>query len=259
MGPTLYNPLDGAGLQTFRLIASWTQVLSPTALVSLSYDLGVLGFGSSKGSLTGAPNNQTGFLNNPYRQVNLGGSPAREQVPYQRIRQAAALALHGYLPVSSPTVPYLAFRPSYRFYWDDWSVLGHSVELRTFLPVGPVEFRVTGRYYTQSQASFWSDVAGLPSYPDNQGKPCTGCVSSSSKGRGFYTNDPKLSTFDAFFFELRLAINLRGLRPFARLPLNRWLSAGLVELSYGHYINDRYAHTAYGDAEVAGLSLSFPL
>jgi hypothetical protein len=259
MGPTLFNPLDGAGLQTFRVIATYSQVLTRTLLGELSYDLGVLGFGSAKGTLSGEPNNHTGYLNNPYRMVNLGGAPAREQVPFQRIRQSASITAHWFLPTGSRTVPYVAFRPSYRFYWDDWSVYSSAVELRTHLPVGPVELRATGRYYTQTQASFWNEVNGLPLYNDNQGKPCDHCISSSARGRGFYTNDPKLGAFDSFFFELRLMLRLSAFRIYPQVPLARWLASGLIELSYGHYFNDRYAHTAYGDAEVAGLTFSFPL
>jgi hypothetical protein len=153
-------------------------------------------------------------------------------------------------------VPYVAFRPSYRFYWDDWSVLSHTPELRTFLPIGPVEFRLTGRFYTQRAASFWSSGAdGVPVYSGNMGKPCTGCFKTPPPGASlFLTADPKLSAFDTFYVELRLLWQLRAIR-----RLSAWLSEGLVELSYGHLFNDRYAHTAYGDAELAAISFSFPL
>jgi hypothetical protein len=75
----------------------------------------------------------------------------------------------------------------------------------------------------------------------------------------YYTSDPKLYSWDSFYLDVGLAISLRGLGRFKKLPLHDWLSAGLIELNYGHYFNTKLAHTAYGDADVAGLALTFPL
>src|SRR5205807_6458581 len=111
--------------------------------------------GSSQGAIRGDPTIETGYQANPYRSVLLGGAPNRELEPLQRIRQTLAASLHFILPTGVKWIPYLALRPSYRFYWDDWGVLAHSPELRTYVPFGPFELRVTGRYYTQSAASFW--------------------------------------------------------------------------------------------------------
>jgi hypothetical protein len=247
MGPTLYNPVGG--LQSLRGILTATQIITPTLVGSLSYEIGILGFG----------NRENGWLANPYRTVNLGGAPARELVPYQRIRQSVAPALHYIIPLPFRRLPYLAFRGSYRFYWDDWGITSHTPELRTYIPVGPVEFRVTGRYYWQTQAVFWSDNGEAPFYANGVGLRCTTCVLTQSRNSLFYTSDPKLSRFAAEFLELRLLVKLAGLRGWKGLPAAKWLADGFIELSYGHYFNGGYAHTAFGDAEVAGLTLSFPL
>ena len=127
------------------------------------------------------------------------------------------------------------------------------------MPVGPVEFRVTGRYYWQTQAVFWSDNGSVPFYPGGVGLRCTTCVLGASRSSLFYTSDPKLSRFASEFLELRALFKLAGLRAWKGLPGAAWLADGFLELSYGHYINGGYAHTAFGDAEVAGLTLSFPL
>ena len=82
----------------------------------------------------GTPDN--GWQANPYRTVNLGGAPARESVPFQRIRQSAAAALYWHFAVPSRIMPYLAFRPAYRFYWDDWGLLSPTPELRMYVPIG---------------------------------------------------------------------------------------------------------------------------
>jgi hypothetical protein len=234
-------------------------VLTQRLLGELTYELALLGFGDHLGSVSGTPNMNTGYMGNPYRTVSLGGSPAREKVPFQRIRQAAAASLHWILPTGWRLVPYLAFRPSYRFYWDDWGLLSHAAEVRGFLPIGPVELRLTGRYYTQNQASFANEIEGKPQYLNNQGKVCSSCALAASRSTFFYTSDPKLYQFDAFFVEARLLIKLAGLARFRRLPLHQWLAGGVIELSYGHYFNSRIASAAFGDADLAGLSLGFPL
>lgn len=248
MGPTNYNPVGG--LQTVRAIVNLTQTLTPRLLAVASYEIGCLGFGSA----------QNGWLANPYRTVNLGGAPSRELTPYQRIRQAATGALHWMIPLRIRLMPYLAIRPAFRLYWDDWGIVSEAPELRLYVPVGPVEWRVTGRYYHQNSVSFWSDDGVRPSYPAGvQGLHCTTCTLASSQKGLWYTSDPKLGAFTSEFFELRLLIKLNAIANWRRLPGAAWLGSGILELSYGHYFNGGYAHTAFGDAEVAGLTLSWPL
>lgn len=248
MGPTLYNPVGG--LQTVRGIVTLTQDLTRTLRLAGSYELGVVGFGTA----------DNGWQGNVYRTVNLGGAPARELVPYQRIRQAAAAQLTWAIPLPIRLMPFLAFRPSYRLYWDDWGLLSHTAELRMHVPVGPVELRVTGRLYFQNHVSFWSDDGVRPSYPQGvQGLHCSTCVLKSSRDGLWYTADPKLGDAMAQFFELRVLVRMQGLRALRWMPGSAWLSEGIIELSYGHYFNSRFAHTAFGDAEIAGLTLEWPL
>ncbi|MDB4964397.1 MAG: hypothetical protein JWN44_86 [Myxococcales bacterium] len=248
MGPTLYNPIGG--LQTVRGIVTLTQELTRTLRLAASYELAIVGFGT--------PDN--GWQGNVYRTVNLGGAPARELVPYQRIRQAAAAQLHWAVPLPIRLVPYFVFRPSYRLYWDDWGLLSHTPELRMYVPVGPVEFRVTGRLYFQNHVSFWSDDGVRPSYPQGvQGLHCTTCALASSRTGLWYTADPKLGNGQTEFLELRVIVNLRAMRSWRWMPAAAWLSEGIVELSYGHYFNSSFAHTAFGDADIAGLTLEWPL
>jgi hypothetical protein len=130
--------------------------------------------------------------------------------------------------------------------------------LRFYLPIGPVELRLTGRYYNQNAVSFGSLVDGNPSYPAGQGKPCNTCISDGSRGL-YYTSDPKLYAFDSFLVEGRLAISLRGLGQFRKLPLHDWLAGGIISVSYGHYFDTKVAQRAFGDADIAGLELLFPL
>ncbi|HZS38827.1 MAG TPA: DUF3570 domain-containing protein [Polyangia bacterium] len=242
MGPATFIPVGA--LDHVHVIAQWSQVLAPTVLFNLSYDLGVVGFGSA----------DNGFQANPYRPASVGGMPAREAVPFQRIRNALALSVHWIIPLHNQLVPYLAFRPSYRFYWDDWGLQSHTPELRTYLPIGPVELRFTGRYYSQGHVSFWNEVDGKPAYPSNQGLQCTTCLLGSSQRNLFVTGDPKLGAYDDYYFDVRVLIKFGFIR-----RLWPWASEGWVELNYGHLFQTRYAQTAFGDADLAGLQFTFPL
>ncbi len=248
MGPTLYNPIGG--LQTVRGVATLTQTLTRHLLLAATYEIGVLGFGNA----------DNGWQANVYRTVNLGGAPARELVPFQRIRQAAAVALFWHVSVPSRIMPYIVFRPSYRLYWDDWGLLSHTPELRMYVPTGPFEWRVTGRWYTQNHVSFWSDDGVRPSYPSGvPGLHCTGCLLASSRSGLWYTADPKLGAMTSAFFELSVLAHLHGVHAWKWLPGHDWFADGIIQLSYGHYINGGFAHTAFGDAEIAGLTLEWPL
>jgi hypothetical protein len=99
-----------------------------------------------------------------------------------------------------------------------------------------------------------------PSYPQGvQGLHCTTCFLKSSREGLWYTADPKLGDGVAEYLELRLLVRLQGMRTWRWLPGSLWLSEGIVELSYGHYFNSSFAHTAFGDADIAGLTIEWPL
>lgn len=249
MGPTAFSMLGS--LDSVVVIAGVTQLLSPHAILNMGFDVGVIGFGDKT----------NGFQANPYRTVLLGGSPSRESVPFQRVRFAAAIALNLSLPTGVRWMPAIMFRPSYRYYQDDWDVVSHTPELRTYVPLGPVELRFTARYYTQTHASFWREQFGLPAYINTAGDPmgstgafCTGCRVDSAHNVRFFSADPKLSSFNNYYFEVRFQLRLGFLQ-----KLSKWLSEGLLDLSYGHLFESGYARTAFGDAELAGIQLVFPL
>jgi hypothetical protein len=249
MGPTAFSILGS--LDSVVAIFGLTQLLSPYSVLNLGFDVGANGFGDKN----------NGFQANPYRTVLLGGSPSRESVPFQRVRWAVALALHLSLPTGLRLMPAIMFRPSYRYYQDDWGISSHTPELRTYVPIGPVELRFTGRYYTQTHASFWREQFGLPAYVNTPGDPmgssgayCTDCSNSSAKNVRFFSADPKLSAFSDYYFEVRVQLKLFFLR-----PLSRWLSNGLFDLSYGHVFESGYPRTAFGDADTAGVQFIFPL
>jgi hypothetical protein len=232
-------------------ILSGTAILSRYSLLDLSLEYSKAGDSDDHGSLQ----------SNPYRTVNVGGSPMVEAEPFQRDRLTLTGGLRFALPVHEGILRHLSFYAKYRFYHDDWGITAHAPELRTYLRLGPVELRLTGRYYHQSAADFWPrDSAGNPMITPmyvftamqvtNQALDAASC--------NCFTGDAKLSEFNSYFTELRITINLSFLDGH-NLPLGQFFGASLLSLSYGHYINDRFAHIQYGDSEVAGIEWIFPL
>ena len=122
--------------------AGWTQILSPSLLVRLSYSLAV----------------RDGYQSNPYRYVPIWNPGAdrphltvHENVPNQRYRHAwESLAIWS-------ITPHLFLRAAYRFYLDGWSISSHR--LRTALwwehPEQWLRIRLQGRGYTQEGAHFF--------------------------------------------------------------------------------------------------------
>ncbi|HED15738.1 MAG TPA: DUF3570 domain-containing protein, partial [Gammaproteobacteria bacterium] len=98
-----------------------------------------------------------GFLNNPYRSVrylNTSGGYSYQKEIYPSTRTSTAFSLTGkyYLPYRA------ALGGSYRFFNDDWNITAHTFEVNYVHPWHDVIFEAKFRYYTQSQADFYSDL-----------------------------------------------------------------------------------------------------
>ncbi len=102
----------------------------------------------------------TGFLNNPYRQVRYldGDSPrgyAFQSELYPRRRTSNAVAVRGRYHL-----PYRAsVHAEYRYFIDDWGIDAHTTRIGyTHATIPRFIFDVQYRYYTQGAADFWSDL-----------------------------------------------------------------------------------------------------
>jgi hypothetical protein len=119
--------------------AGWTQTWTPVLATQLV--------------LHGAL--QHGFLENPYRAVVIApaGDSALENHPDNRLRLAVAVRAKYYLrPLQ------LALTAGGRLYRDTWDILGQTYELEAERYVWPdLRVMLHGRYYTQTEALFWSD------------------------------------------------------------------------------------------------------
>jgi hypothetical protein len=116
-----------------------TQLLSPTTIGQIGYGLTV----------------QTGELGNTWNIVPLSnGRVGLEILPRLRSRQAVVARLAQWLPWNG------ALHGYYRYYWDDWGITAHTldVELRQRL-LSWIFILTEYRWHTQSQADFFTTRA----------------------------------------------------------------------------------------------------
>jgi len=134
--------LETSGFKQYR--TSLSQVLTKNMIMSLNYDI-----------IT-----DEGFLNNPYRNIRYldnsvprGYSYRPEVYPETRTTNAASIGLRYFLPYRA------AIYGSYRYFSDSWDIKADTFEIGY---VHPLEenwtFETSLRYYTQTQASFYSDL-----------------------------------------------------------------------------------------------------
>ncbi len=125
-----------------RFNVAWTQILTKNWIMALQAET-VL---------------DEGFLNNPYRSVrflNLDGSVGSqlEQYPTTRSSDAYAIRSMYYLPYRA------AIRFEARTFRDSWDIRANNYELRYVHPYkSNFIFEGKIRHYSQTQASFYSDL-----------------------------------------------------------------------------------------------------
>lgn len=127
-----------------------------------------------------------GFQSNPYRAIRIGKTAAQEHAPNDRARYAIGAAARYWLaPLSA------ALGLEGRVYRDTWGITSLSGELsydqRLF---GEVRLRLRGRYYTQTDATFYSDDYVLEPH-----------------GR-YFTGDRELSSMQSVLFGLGVHWNV---------------------------------------------------
>lgn len=100
-----------------------------------------------------------GFLNNPYRSVryldpNVGRGFSYQPEIYPNTRTSTAFSLTGkyYLPYRA------VLGGNYRFFNDDWNITAHTLQIKYTHPWRNWIFEAKYRYYTQTQADFYSDL-----------------------------------------------------------------------------------------------------
>jgi hypothetical protein len=207
--------------------AGYTQVITPTAVAQVSYELSYL----------------DGFQGNLYRSVPNHGF---EVVPDKRLRHAASVRGAKYFPRTGT-----GFQAQYRYYLDQgapvgegearidepWHVTSHMIEARLFQSLRDVELRFSYRLYLQSAANFWCDWMANPA-----------CYGPNAP---VYTTDPKLGPVTTHMPEVKVVVDLRALRT---APFFGWFATGSVEASYAHLSQS----TSFGDAHLVQTGYAIP-
>ena len=185
-----------------------TQLLSPTAVLQLGYELQY----------------QQGLQSNQYRFVDVSGGPMPERHPVQRDRHTFAGRIAQLYPSTGTGLQLL-----YRYYVDGWDVRSHTIEPRIYQDLGDsVQLRLGFRYYTQTRAYFFRDLMAGERNPlcDFAADPDRRCA---------YTGDDKLRPQSSTAIDLSARFSLQG---WQRVPGLGWFSAGAIDVSYTSFRQD---------------------
>jgi hypothetical protein len=133
-------------LTTASVDLTWTQVWTPKLVAQLTFH----------------HETDEGFQSSPYRFVpiyadaGMSGPPMfwlPESDPTSRNREAIGLVASQHVGKDS------ALQGEYRFYFDDWGVLSHTIGATWLVDVSPrLELRFRERFYTQLSALFYRAV-----------------------------------------------------------------------------------------------------
>ncbi len=220
-GPPRVDPVTGRDLSNrgrlgqlegLNLSLSFTQILSAWSLATIGYDLVY----------------NDGFLQNPYRQVQVQGSLAPERHPGQRTRHSFYGRLALMIPASRT-----ALHALYRVYVDDWGIGALTPEARVYQEVGEdVTLRVRYRYYNQLRSFFYRPV-GQYTFED-----------------AFVTADPKMAEFESHLLGFRVLVHLGFL---GGGPLD-FLSHGRLTLSFDYL----WQGSRFGNAVLSQAGVEIP-
>ena len=168
----------GKGKDIGDVVVSLSQVLTRYTLVQMNYSV----------------DRESGYLNDPYKLLSVvqdeGSAAPGEPVDYlyesrpgSRTKQALYAELRQYIAGTATDV-------SYRYFWDDWGIRSHAVDLIEHIPLprgNSLEPHV--RWYSQTQADFFRTylVEGhqIPQYA---------------------SADARLTAFDAWTYGLRYSL-----------------------------------------------------
>jgi hypothetical protein len=219
MGRCLPSPTVTCPLNTVFGSVAYSQILSPTVLVQVGYEMAWL----------------SGYLASPYRM---------ETVPDLRVRNSVSARVAKYFPDVRT-----GLQLHYRYYWDaypgtapdgmddPWGLSTHTVEVRLYQRIGrDLELRLAARHYPQGPVNFWCDLGVNPSCNINQ---------------LYMGNSPQLGHVTTNYFEGKIYWDATALR---EVPFLGWFSTGTFELSYGRLLQD----TTYGNAHVLHTGYHFP-
>jgi hypothetical protein len=211
-------------LDTWRLALNVTQVVTPNLVVGASLETQIL----------------DGYTQNPYRE---------EFHPRQRERYAMGAYASYRLTGPGTTV-----RLGYRYYWDDWDIQSHRLDLHVFQRLGrDLEIVPHIRVYDQQGV-----VGAERPFP----------TKFAETGISYFTNDPKLFDLGTTGLGLRViwtlgfleGTALDGLRDVSIQPRYMFFAQrNDLELNPLRIIDpEPGSQTQFGDAHIAQLGVCWP-
>jgi hypothetical protein len=206
--PTATNPNPAQeDKRTISLTAGWSQVINRSSAFQaiLAYQ------------------NGDGFLSDPYKLVSVAGANVADNRPDTRNQFALITRYRRHFESITGTL-----HLDYRFYYDDWDINSHTVELAWYQPLFEViTITPSVRYYTQSQADFY------------------GPFFTNALGAGDHaSSDYRLSPYGALSGKLRIEANI------ADWPFHMAWKLGA---SYEHYQSSGSLAIQSVDIENPGL------
>jgi hypothetical protein len=158
-----------------------TQILTPRWLASANFE-----------AISDA-----GFLGSPYRAARVFGATVPERVPRTRSSRAIKLrSLYDFGEGAART----ALRVEYRYYWDNWDITAHTLEL------GAARYVLAGwlaeaswRYYAQDKALFYSDNAQSETLYVSRNRQLGTFKSNAVVAKATYTFGGSWARFDTKF------------------------------------------------------------
>ena len=176
--------IDKEDKENYALFGSLTQVINKYTMIQTT--LGVSVF--------------DGYLSDPYKQAWVAGVALPDSRPDERTQYTAATRLRRYSELLGAAV-----HVDYRFYYDDWDVRSHTLDLGLYkVTAGGWAFDSSIRYYSQTQADFYEPFYRV------------------ARVDGEYSSDYRLSPYGAISFRLGISETINNWK--IKLAAERYLS-----------------------------------
>jgi len=158
-----------------------TQILSPRWITSANFE-----------AISDA-----GYLGSPYRAARVFGAAVPERVPRTRSSRAVKLrSIYDYGDGPTRT----ALKAEYRYFWDNWDITAHTLELGAARYVaGGWLAETTWRYHSQGKALFYSDNAQSETQYVTRNRQLGTFKSNAVTAKATYTFGGAAARFDTKF------------------------------------------------------------
>ena len=155
-----------------------------------------------------------GYLQSPYREIlylspgqGLGWTKGEQVYPNTRTSNAASVEAKYYLWYRA------AVTGQYRYFSDTWGIRAHTAELGYTHPWKKLIFDGSFRFYTQTAASFYSDLFPRVNF------------------QNFEARDRELAAFNSYTIGAGASYDFP-------IPRNKWINRSTVTLHFDHLLID---------------------